>query len=225
MRATPPSDPAEGLGRMNALGCCESFSMRVLSPRIEPLVRSLEGSIASTASLPPSLSTCRPNTSILVLLPAPGTPVMPMRRELPEWGRHFSMTSPSQGIVLRRKALDQCDGSAECGYIATEDALYKFGCRGQRSAATRYAVGVDYRRLGHTAVNGKTAVLTVVFGMVHFLIRVMLMAQTLHSTPSLVSFTEKPIAARRSRIRSLVAQSLFFFALARISSSRSTASR
>ena len=71
--------PAVGEGRMNDFGCTASFSMRVLSPKIEPLLRSLLGSMASTASLPPRLSTCMPNTSIDVDLPAPGTPVMPMR--------------------------------------------------------------------------------------------------------------------------------------------------
>ena len=93
LRATPPSEPADGEGRMNAPWCCDSFSMRVLSPSMEPLVRSLEGSMASTASLPPCFSTCRPNTSIDVDLPAPGTPVMPIRRDLPLYGRHFSITS------------------------------------------------------------------------------------------------------------------------------------
>ena len=93
LRATPPSDPADGLGRMNASFCTDSFSIRVLSPSIEPLVSSLLGSMASTASLPPRLSTCSPKTSIDVLLPAPGTPVMPMRLELPVYGRHFSITS------------------------------------------------------------------------------------------------------------------------------------
>lgn len=45
----------------------------------------------------------------------------------------------------------------------------------------------------------------------------------LHSTPFLVSLTLKPSSASLSRIRSEVLQSLFCFALARISISRSTA--
>ena len=84
LRATPPRLPADGLGRINELGCWASFSMRVLSPRMLPLVRSDEGSMASTASLPPySRSTCMPNSSMLVDLPAPGTPLMPTRMLLP----------------------------------------------------------------------------------------------------------------------------------------------
>ena len=58
------------------------------------------GSMASTASLPPYFSnTCNPNTSIDVLLPAPGTPLMPTRTELPEYGRHFSITSCAMADV------------------------------------------------------------------------------------------------------------------------------
>ena len=46
---------------------------------------------------------------------------------------------------------------------------------------------------------------------------------TRHSTPSLVSLMSNPASARRSRMRSLVAQSLAALALRRTSSSRSTA--
>ena len=84
LRATPPSEPAVGLGRMNDFGCCDSFSMRVLSPRMLPLERSELGSMASTASLPPHLSsTCIPNSSMDVDLPAPGTPLMPTLTDCP----------------------------------------------------------------------------------------------------------------------------------------------
>lgn len=94
LRATPPNEPAEGLGRMKDLGWTESFSIRVLSPKMLPLLRSLLGSIANTASFPSYFSnTCNPNTSIDVLLPAPGTPLIPIRMESPEYGRHFSITS------------------------------------------------------------------------------------------------------------------------------------
>ena len=53
LAATPPSVPAEGEGRMKALGSTASRAMRVLSPRIEPPVRAEEGSTASTATLWP----------------------------------------------------------------------------------------------------------------------------------------------------------------------------
>jgi hypothetical protein len=65
--------------------------MRVLSPKMLPFERSLEGSMASTASLFPLLIRCMPKASMEVLFPAPGTPVIPTRMEFPECGKHFSM--------------------------------------------------------------------------------------------------------------------------------------
>ena len=92
-RATPPSDPAEGEGLTKTEGLLQMLSMRVLSPRIEPPLRSDEGSMASTASLWRSPATMLPMASMKVDLPAPGTPVMPMRTDFPACGRHASMIS------------------------------------------------------------------------------------------------------------------------------------
>ena len=91
LRATPPSEPADGEGRMKTSGLEEMLSMRVLSPRIDPPLRSELGSMARTASRWPSEVTMPPMASMKVDLPAPGTPVMPTRIELPEWGRQRSM--------------------------------------------------------------------------------------------------------------------------------------
>ena len=49
--ATPPRDPPEGDGRINALESVASASMRVLSPKILPLDLALLGSMANTATL------------------------------------------------------------------------------------------------------------------------------------------------------------------------------
>ena len=49
--------------------------------------------MASTASLWRSEVTMLPTASMKVDLPAPGTPVMPMRTERPAWGRQRSMIS------------------------------------------------------------------------------------------------------------------------------------
>ena len=49
LRATPPKEPAEGEGRIKALGSTERLSIRVLSPKMLPLDSSLLGSTASTA--------------------------------------------------------------------------------------------------------------------------------------------------------------------------------
>ena len=48
--ATPPKVHDDGLGRINALSKTDNFSIRVLSPRIDPPDRLEEGSIASTAT-------------------------------------------------------------------------------------------------------------------------------------------------------------------------------
>ena len=78
------NEPAEGEGRINALRCVDSCSIRVLSPSIDPLLIELLGSIASTANRLPFCTISIPKASIRVLLPAPGTPVIPNRIELPE---------------------------------------------------------------------------------------------------------------------------------------------
>ena len=57
-RATPPSVPLDGDGRMNARGVRDSCSMRVLSPRIDPPPRVLDGSTASTATSCPAPTRC-----------------------------------------------------------------------------------------------------------------------------------------------------------------------
>jgi hypothetical protein len=49
-RVTPPNVAPAGEGRMNAAGLFASRCIRVLSPRIDPPVRRLEGSTASTAT-------------------------------------------------------------------------------------------------------------------------------------------------------------------------------
>ncbi len=84
--ATPPSVPPLGLGRMNACGCTDSRSMRVLSPRMEPPETLDDGSTASTATRWPRSTRYRPSASMKVLLPTPGTPEMPMRNERPLCG-------------------------------------------------------------------------------------------------------------------------------------------
>ena len=71
---------------MNASGAWASACMRVLSPRIEPPLRWLEGSTASTAILWPCAITCRPKASMKVDLPAPGVPEMPSRIAWPVLG-------------------------------------------------------------------------------------------------------------------------------------------
>ena len=60
--------------------------MRVLSPRMEPPETVLDGSTASTATRWPWPIRYKPSASMKVLLPTPGTPLMPRRKALPVCG-------------------------------------------------------------------------------------------------------------------------------------------
>src|ERR1017187_6167767 len=87
-RATPPKCPPDGEGRMNAPSSIESRSIRVLSPRMLPPESGLYGSTVRPARRSPqSRMTYIPNASMKVLLPTPGTPVIPTRRDFPVCGR------------------------------------------------------------------------------------------------------------------------------------------
>ena len=104
-RATPPRCPRAGDGRMKARSSTARRSMRVLSPRMLPPEIGLDGSTLSTATLSPrSRIRYMPSASMKVLLPTPGTPVMPTRRDLPVCGRMASSSraakSPSAGSSL-----------------------------------------------------------------------------------------------------------------------------
>ena len=84
--------PRVAEGRTKAKGCCESFSIRVLSPRIDPPVDLEDGSIAyrpsfsqmltSTASFSPKPQICMPSLSMSEDFPAPGDPQNPTRIDL-----------------------------------------------------------------------------------------------------------------------------------------------
>ena len=69
--------------------------MRVLSPRMEPPDTLEEGSTASTATRWPFSIRNTPNDSMKVLLPTPGTPLMPRRSARPVCGsKAVSSSSP-----------------------------------------------------------------------------------------------------------------------------------
>lgn len=94
LRATPPSIPPDGDGRIKAFSQRDRFSILVLSPRMLPPVTVLDGSTASTATfLPKSLQSIVPKASMNVDLPAPGTPVMPIRNDFPLCGKRDANSS------------------------------------------------------------------------------------------------------------------------------------
>ena len=119
-RATPPSVPPVGEGRMNASsrrgelapsGSCRRGSTRRL--------RLLDGSTASTATRCPSSTTWRPSASMNVDLPAPGRAADPDPRA-PR--RSPGSTSLEQrvglGPVVGPGRLDERDGPRQCPSVA-----------------------------------------------------------------------------------------------------------
>ena len=143
-RVTPPKVPAEGEGRTNAAGSTDRRCMRVLSPRIEPPLRVLEGSTASTATRRPSSVRTVPKASMKVLLPTPGTPVMPIR-----WAR------PVRGAIAlsKARAAVRCAGLRLSTSVMARPSAVRSpattpaaraaasGPAGRRSADRRSAVG------------------------------------------------------------------------------------
>ena len=101
-RATPPSDPPEGEGRMKASGSRARRSMRVLSPMIEPPLRRLDGSTASTATRCPAAVSRVPSSSMNVDLPEPGVPLTPTRTALPVAGSTSSSRRPPRPAASGR---------------------------------------------------------------------------------------------------------------------------
>ena len=132
---------------MKAAGWAASQGMRVLSPRMLPPPRWLLGSTASTASFSPFASTkWRPRASMNVLLPTPGTPVMPTRRLRAGVGHTLQVQYLlGQGLVGGQGTFDQRDGAAQHGAGAGHDAGNVFG---GGKAGGRHTVGrASARRL------------------------------------------------------------------------------
>src|SRR6056297_1365340 len=107
--ATPPKEVPEGEGRIKAFGSLAKVSIRVLSPKILPLLRELVGSTAKTATLFPWSVKVLPNVSIKELLPTPGTPVIPKRILFVGCVKHFSIMalafSKCAVLVLSNKVM------------------------------------------------------------------------------------------------------------------------
>ena len=92
-RATPPKVSPDAEGRIKAFLSLTNSSIRVLSPKILPCEMVLLGSTARTATFLPKLVKCFPKASIKVLLPTPGTPVMPILTDSFTCDKHELMTS------------------------------------------------------------------------------------------------------------------------------------
>ncbi len=118
-RATPPSVPLVGEGRMYASGWRPRSAMRVLSPRIEPPLRWLDGSTASTATWWPASMACRPSASMNVDFPAPGAPETPTRDGPRRWPAAARRAAPrASAAVVGAGRLDQRDRPGERAPVA-----------------------------------------------------------------------------------------------------------
>ena len=90
---TPPSEPLEGVERMNVFSFFDISLILVLSPKIDPPVSCEEGSIASIPNRYPSLTKKLPKDSIKVDFPTPGGPENPTRTECPGLRINFEINS------------------------------------------------------------------------------------------------------------------------------------
>ena len=96
--------------------------MRVLSPRIDPPLRRLDGSTASTATRWPAAVRWPPSSSMNVDLPAPGVPVMPRRMAPPVRASTASRSAAACGPVVGARRLDQSDRLGERAPVALDEA-------------------------------------------------------------------------------------------------------
>src|SRR3990170_2490804 len=96
--ARPPSEPRVAIDRMNTPGSSATFSMRTRSPRSAPPVNGEVGSTAMTPTRSPASRKLFTNRAVIVLLPAPGGPVIPIRlaRPVREWSDERICSKPSR---------------------------------------------------------------------------------------------------------------------------------
>ncbi len=72
------------------------------------------------------------------------------------------------GLMIGAQALNQCHRAAQHCHIALENTFDKLRCSRQRLAlGTFVEIGVDRRRLSHSAVDRQSGILFIVFRMIH----------------------------------------------------------
>ena len=147
-RATPPSVPAEGEGRMKASGSTDSVAMRVLSPSTEPPVRTDDGSTARTPTRWPEPVSRVPSASMNVDFPTPGTPEMPTRVAI---GRSVAASSVSSS-----RAATRCSGRDDSTRVmARATAARCPACTPATRASTSIGRGISRRAVPAGARSGR----------------------------------------------------------------------
>ena len=124
--------------------------MRVLSPRIDPPVRVLDGSTASTATRCPASTRCMPSASMNVDLPAPGAPVMPTRIARAGRGQERVEQRDRVGAMVGPRRLDERDRLRERAPVA---GAHRVGERVRSVSVTRHRCAA----LAHAARGSPTA--------------------------------------------------------------------
>src|SRR5437588_11990074 len=118
--ARPPCAPRVAMERMKTCGSRLADSIRMRSPSSAPPVNGLVGSTATTPTESPCPRYCWMSRSVSVLLPAPGGPVMPIRRAAPRASRGCAWLSTrskpsrwfSTRVIARASAAGSCRSSA-----------------------------------------------------------------------------------------------------------------
>jgi len=154
LSATPPSEPRDGDGRMKASGLTDRCSIRVLSPRMEPPVMVLDGSIASTATRCPRRISSSPRASMNVDFPAPGEPLIPSRIESPVCGRSASSTP-----AARRRWSDRVDSISVMVFASARGWRFRTPSTSAWSAGSRITLlgrCVASASLGMAALSGRS---------------------------------------------------------------------
>src|SRR5207253_2273593 len=118
--STSTSWPRVAMERMKTCGSRLADSIRMRSPSSAPPVNGLVGSTATTPTESPCPRYCWMSRSVSVLLPAPGGPVMPIRRAAPRASRGCAWLSTrskpsrwfSTRVIARASAAGSCRSSA-----------------------------------------------------------------------------------------------------------------
>src|SRR2546428_10732534 len=135
--ARPPCAPRVAIERMKTRGSRLADSMRMRSPSRAPPVKGLVGSTATTPTPSPCARNCWISRSVSVLLPAPGGPVMPMRR-VPPWPRRACTwdsrrSKPSRWFSTRLIARASAAGSRRSRPSTMCSMLMRRSCKGNHS--------------------------------------------------------------------------------------------
>ena len=141
-RATPPSVPPDGDGRMNASRPARQLlhARLVAEDRTAARARSTGRPRAPPPRCPAS-TRCRPSASMNVDFPAPGAPLMPTRVAAPVAGRSSSSSADRVVAMIGARRLDERDRARERAPVAGAHRVGERSSRSSRSSRGRRCAG------------------------------------------------------------------------------------